>query len=55
MRISSADRTSSRRQRAGSRRNKRLHNVGAQASDYSQSWIKVYQCDGNFSHAHPAP
>jgi hypothetical protein len=54
MRTHSADRTSSWRRRAGSRRNKKLRNVGSHASDYPKAWIKVYQCDGSFSHAHPA-
>lgn len=51
IRTSSADRTSSWRKRAGSRRNKHLRNIGTHAGDYPQSWTKFYNCDGSFSHA----
>lgn len=47
----SADRTRSARSRAGSRRNKRLRNVGPRSSDYPKGWRRFYHCDGTFSHA----
>jgi hypothetical protein len=50
-----ADRTRSPRSRAGSRRNKRLHNVPSRAGDYPASWTAFYHCDGTFSHAEPNP
>lgn len=50
-RTSAADRTNSWRMRAGTRRNKRLRNVGTHAGDFPKSWTRFYHCDGSFSHA----
>lgn len=48
-RTHAAERTSSRRQRAGSSRNKRLRNVGSFASDLPPGAYALYYCDGSFA------
>lgn len=53
MKSNSGDRTTSPRKRAGSRRNKRLRNVGSFATDYPADWTRFYQCDGSFDSAVP--
>jgi hypothetical protein len=54
MKTHPADRTRSAKWRAGTRRNKRLRNVGPRAGDYPRGWRRFYHCDGTFSHADPS-
>lgn len=45
----SADRTRSADSRAGSRRNRRLRNVGTRAKDYPPGFMHLYHCDGTYA------